>query len=138
MRRRMSLESYQAWRATFPWTDEEIACACDDAAAEAVTDFMAARCLRAANAARAGFVTGRIIRFVLPRLITVCGVCGGKALYRVGNCGRCLTHRLVRNAHVEARRQRCEARQADREAATRQRDARTLSHMALHATRRGR
>ncbi len=82
----MSDEAYAAWRATVPWTD----------------DYMRAKHRRAADWVRAGHLSSRLLGMALPFLVKTCAVCGRKALYRIGNLGRCSKHRDVKDRGLQA------------------------------------
>jgi hypothetical protein len=101
----LSDAGYKKWRDMFPWSNEEIvAClrkTADDLMAKptatAQDQFMADALLRknADALENSGRLSGRCVRLILNILITKCGVCGGKALYRKGTEGRCKQHRDV-------------------------------------------
>ena len=90
-------ERYRRWRSNIPFTDGQIADAIleDDRLnpkrndhTTQVAEYWAARC-------REGFVTARSYCRALPHLVRACGICGRKALYRIGSTGRCSRHRDV-------------------------------------------
>lgn len=88
-------ESYEAWRASVPWTDGEILEALDQALRE-MTPTAWGRVKRQAmrdHLATTGRLTRRVMREALPYLVKTCGVCGRPALYRYGCHGRCREHR---------------------------------------------
>lgn len=97
----MSQEAFRTWRSSIPFTDEQIARALEQAAYEVEgTDnraqWVKRNCLYYADLVRRlGRVTSKTLSAALPFLVTTCGLCGKRALYRVGPEGRCSTHRLV-------------------------------------------
>lgn len=86
------------WRKSIPFTDDQIADALEQLAAEvkAANPFMASHFLACATSARAGRVGGRGIIAALQVLVKTC-FCGKKALYLTGSEGRCSKHRLVKS-----------------------------------------
>lgn len=100
-------ERYKAWRATIPWTDEEIATQIEknaDAivAANPTHNAYAITVLRQRAArVRLGRVSSRDISEVIGSLASEC-FCGKKSLYRWGFEGRCSDHRMVKSEwHIE-------------------------------------
>lgn len=103
----MTAAAYHQWRARFPWSDEEFGAAFDaEAAHHAARPFLVQRYQKLAALVRAGHLMTFMLRIALPRLITRCGVCGGKALYRVGLVGLCREHKQVVPAEIAAYRAR--------------------------------
>lgn len=100
-------ERYAKWRASIPWTDQEIA---DQLIKDAVAiesgpenkgtfprllRFRAARVLK-------GHLSSWDVSRVADALVKVCW-CGKKALYRTGYEGRCSDHRLQKSPREIAR-----------------------------------
>lgn len=101
--------SYEEWRASIPWTDEEICAALEQYLERLPVErgFEAFHVRRHLERLRR---TGRLgaftLRAVLPLLITTCAVCKRKAIYRHGCKGFCSYHRLyaVRLKEQDTRR----------------------------------
>ena len=96
--RMRSLQDWLKFRATFPWTNEQIAEVHErDAAAleQAGSSFMAYRHLAMAHSCRKGRVSKAALFYALGSLIKTCSVCGKKALYRRGQKGFCSQHRTA-------------------------------------------
>lgn len=100
-------ERYKAWRATIPWTDEEIAAQIEKNADAIVAanpnhNAYAITVLRQRAArVRIGHVSSRDISEVIGSLASEC-FCGKKSLYRWGFHGRCSDHRMVKSEwHIE-------------------------------------
>ena len=109
-------DSYNRWRASVPFTDEQIAAKLEADAGLFRRDgneFMASRLERRASQVRIGRVSKFDVGRVIDTLITSCAICGKKALYRSGSGGRCSTHRLVVDSYAMRRRVRLEARESD-------------------------
>ena len=110
----MELKSYVEWRRTIPYTDDQIARALEqlakmaedgtfDARANAERRrYVADRFRLRANAVRRGRLSSRDLSYVLPLLITRCGLCDKPALYRYGAYGRCKTHKYDKPGSVAA------------------------------------
>jgi hypothetical protein len=113
-----SPESYARWRATIPYTQEQIAAALLEAAEglESLSPYVAEGYRRsAAWVTRTGRLYKAVLVKALAHLVKTCDVpdeagkpCGKKALYRAGTSGRCSAHRLVTNEWILARRRRME------------------------------
>lgn len=97
----MSVNDFQRWRATIPWTDGQIA----DAILEtpSPSEFMRHKVETAAAYVRTGRLSGPLLAMALPFLVKACELCGKKALYRIGLVGRCRAHRDVPSAAKNAR-----------------------------------
>ena len=110
--------SYDAWRATVPFTDDQIADAIEAEANDVVSvnAFKARQYRFYADRCRAGFVSSRSLGMALGRLVKSCAICGRKALYRVGSNGRCSLHRDIKSGYKIAAQERRELRSADRAA----------------------
>jgi hypothetical protein len=95
-------ERYKAWRATIPWTDEEIAAQIEKNADAIVAanpnhNAYAITVLRQRAArVRLGRVSSRDISEVIGSLASEC-FCGKKSLYRWGFHGRCSDHRMIKS-----------------------------------------
>ncbi|MHB1260362.1 MAG: hypothetical protein ACYC2H_01465 [Thermoplasmatota archaeon] len=135
--------TYDAWRASLPWTAEQIAAAHEELAAAYFNDkpdHWLGR--RLANQAlwirRTDRFSSAMLRQALPILIKTCDVveagvrCGGTALYRTANEGRCKRHRLVPAAAALARARRLDARFSERDDETSSRDKVLRARWALH------
>ena len=134
--RRYTPEGYRQWRATLPWTDEEFEMACLAEAAASPTVFLRQRYEQWAGLARRGWICGFMLRVAIPRLVKRCALCGKKALYRLGNEGRCRTHRDVAERYTAARQQRFAAKAAEVQAQHTSFDDRDLSTQSLRQTRK--
>ena len=122
---------YEKWRQGVGFTDEEIARALEADAMDTPVPFLKTRYLYLAEKARRGFVSRMMIIQTLPRLITHCGICGKKALYRTANEGRCSTHRYIPARPAQERDARLEARQASFEAEAEDKNHRLMKREKL-------
>lgn len=103
--------SYKRWRASIPYSDEEIAKAMEEAALASTHGFQRNNALYYAKLIRwRGVVSAKSLRVALPFLVKICAVCGAKALYRQGNYGRCREHREVPEYEVLQRTRRLDER----------------------------
>lgn len=108
-----SEDTYKAWRATIKWTDEQIAAALNEYA-----DMMPAKAkyfgdvarLEAAYLLRTGSLSAAVLGKALNLLVRKCDICGRKALYRLGQKGRCSEHRHVPEHHTTAKQKRMDAK----------------------------
>lgn len=92
-------ESYEAWRASVQFSNEQIADALARAFADGPSnDFIEKRHRSAIAYVRTGHLTSKLLAIALPYLVTTCVVCGKKALYRWGSTGRCRAHRDIKTA----------------------------------------
>lgn len=92
------VERYKRWRATIPYTDEQIIEALKEAIkgqAQFFQKVYQGKTERNFERLKEGKVSQAIIRFVLPYLIKKCNICGKTALYRYGMYGRCREHKFV-------------------------------------------
>ena len=121
---------YQQWRATVPWTNEEIALALEATAAVRAHEFTKQYWLTRAAAVRRDRVRNRDLAEALPFLIRRCAVCGKRALYRSGNSGFCREHKYSKDVYAEAKRKRMEYGRTIRE---QEQDARMKSLRSSHA-----
>lgn len=88
----------EKWRAGIPWSNAEIADAIDQAA-DIVVPYNRERLREVAAYLRSsGRLSSRMLRVALPILVTTCGLCDRRALYRIGKVGRCRVHRDVGEA----------------------------------------
>jgi hypothetical protein len=118
----MSEEAYRRFRATIPFSDEQIAAVLDELADEAPptrrdgrpSKWTAEMYRRLAFQVRAGHMSGGIIRIVADRLVKTCP-CGRPALYRFGMAGRCSAHKAEKPGWQAVRETRMDAFLADRE-----------------------
>lgn len=87
--------TFEEWRASIPFTDEQILSAFAEAAREYGANSVKAgnRFEGFAASLREGRLSSVALRSVLPYLVKVCHVCGKKALYRHGVLGACSAHR---------------------------------------------
>lgn len=88
--------TFDEWRASIPFSNEQIAAALDRAAAESATHAPKTAAKYQALAARlreTGRPWAQLVRAALPYLVTKCAVCGKKALYRIEALGACSAHR---------------------------------------------
>lgn len=116
-------DQYASWRASIPFTDEDIASAIDAEAAALLASnrYHGAQTLTyVASRVRIGRVSGFAIRVAMDRLVTKCALCSKKALYRIGHEGRCSEHKtirpgwaVVREANMDNRHIRAERMLAD-------------------------
>lgn len=132
---------FRRWRATIPYTDQQIADALETlaAAVESEDPFLAAIYRRHRQFAIQGRISAKMLGCVLPELIKRCALCEGRALYRIGNEGRCRKHKFVKDSHAEARKQRFMARghsEDQRRAGVDDNTLRTLSLKALKTKHR--
>lgn len=106
---RTRAEGYARWRATVPFTDEQIASALEMVASEwlaAGEPFKAERYQRLAAFTRTGKLLRVALSQALPYLILKCAMCDRKALYRHGSEGRCRLHRAVTTDYIAGRESR--------------------------------
>lgn len=109
----LSFQSYDEWRASVPFTDDQIAAALEQCAVEQETlghTFLSARYRRLADRAREGHVYSQSLRLALPLLVTHCALCDRKALYRRGTEGRCQIHKSVGTVYDAIRQERVRQR----------------------------
>lgn len=117
----MTAEQWDAWRATIPFTNEQIVGALRQAAAEIVANNPPSADGRppyqarhytfiADHIERTGKFKHRWFADALPYLIHHCAICGKKAWYRIGPEGRCRAHRTVSTPYVRTLQRRLEAR----------------------------
>lgn len=108
----MRFKSYQEWRDTIPWTAKQIADAlrlCVPAHSQ--NNFMRERYRQWADRIESGGpVTSRALGEALPFLVATCEFCERKALYRLGNVGRCSKHRDVKDDYMERKKKRLNRR----------------------------
>lgn len=130
--------TYEEWRATIPFTNEQIVAAMREHAKIQMTPYWVERWNGFADhIEKTGRVGKAALGAALPFLVKYCAVCGKKALYRVGCEGRCSGHRFVVQAAVaRARAERNRVGDADRERAGR--DQALLNKQSLQRNRNGR
>jgi hypothetical protein len=130
--------SYEQWRSTVPWTDEQIAAALEQEAdsVEVANAWLARRYRHHASRVMVGRLSLASLRVAIGRLVTACGICGKKALYITGSEGRCSAHRLIKSHAAAERSARVEARATDGEATKRGDDGRALDGLAAASTRK--
>jgi hypothetical protein len=105
---------YQRWRATVPWTTEEIVTALREIAGAESSDFLKHRWNFYANyVERTGKFSAMVLSMALPILIKKCALCGKTALYRLANEGRCREHKMVPAESAQERRRRIDLGSAD-------------------------
>lgn len=134
------LERFQRWREIVPWTNEEIAVVLDSFAAQCDLDgneFLAARNRYQAAWVRSGNLSSNLLGKVLSHLIKTCAVCGKTALFRKGNYGFCRIHKHVTPIAVDIRREREEARSADKAKQQRSFDAVCKKRSSLRSAKAG-
>jgi hypothetical protein len=111
----LSQGSIETWRATIPWTDDQISAALDAEAEETERandtrgggSWLSDKLRRAAAHLRSTHrLSSWMLRYAVPRLVKSCGICGKTALYRYGSAGRCREHRKVVPERVELNRAR--------------------------------
>ena len=104
--------TYHEWRATVPYTDEQIATAlensisepraCDKPAMRGMVQRLHARramCLASAEYLRkTGRLTAKMLYYAGAGLAKTCRICGKPAFYRYGADGRCEQHKTARPA----------------------------------------
>ena len=89
---------YGRWRASLPWSDDDICAALELYASDCRRRWGDSDCIdRRLAFNKQGVRMGRLSRFILgkalPYLVKSCHVCGKTALYRRGNHGACRLHR---------------------------------------------
>jgi hypothetical protein len=142
MRRRPSSEAdaerwFADWRQTIPFTTEQLASAMEQELAEFPGTGTHPGYLRARiEVIRAGgrFSVREYTRYMLPRLIKLCAICGGRALYRQGSEGRCRAHKDQLTRGVFERNKRFDERSGAIEEARREQDTRDLRLTSFKAT----
>jgi hypothetical protein len=113
-----------AWRAKFPWSNEEVVAALEEIV-NATEGTWRLQCSayhlrRAADfIRRTGRVTGWAMRQALPVLIRTCATCGAKATHRIGVEGRCRLHKDEAEARLIRMSVLYNSRAEDREQASR-------------------
>lgn len=102
----MVFNSYEEWRATVPWTAKQIADVMRLVVhANDTTGYKKEQYRKwADHVEKTGRISSRALGVALPFLITKCELCERKALYRLGNVGRCSKHRDVKSAAHERQR----------------------------------
>ena len=111
----MQQQGYDRWRATIPWTDDQIVNELIECSIRQPVDFLKVRLRLDANfIATTGRLSGRILSKVLPGLIKVCEFCQKPALYRYGVRGRCAMHRDRRPGYVAVNEESRVLRSSDR------------------------
>jgi hypothetical protein len=104
-------QRYQRWRASVPWTDDQIACAIEEQASHLPLGPMRSTMILAAADVRDGErISIKIFSWAVPVLVTTCGICGKPAMYRMGTIGRCSAHRDVPTKGFLHRRRTFDAR----------------------------
>jgi hypothetical protein len=100
--------AYQSWRASIPFTDEQIITALDESANTIQNDYIRRRAIDANNYfARTRRLSQYLFALAAPFLIKTCNVCADtgktrKALYRTVHEGRCSEHRHIKHSyHIE-------------------------------------
>jgi hypothetical protein len=122
-------DAYRRWRATVPWTDAQVIAVIRQAAAEKDDPFYRQKLTDWANYLETvGHITAHALSFALPALVTHCGCCHRKALYRTGNSGRCSVHRDVPDAKAQERQARLTERSQAIQRHKAQADTRDLGH----------
>lgn len=128
-----NLGHFRAWRSNIGWTNAEIVAAlrahADEVAALhpgwdtprgfRMTPIALGYAIQAIERSRSeadylertGRLKGKVFKFILPRLITTCLLCGKKALYRQGDEGRCFEHRYVESHYSKLRKARLRDKQ---------------------------
>jgi hypothetical protein len=117
--------TYDAWRASIPWSTAQIVAALDAESARVPTEFLREkRMAQARRLEQTGRLSTRILNAVLPALITQCvgPDCSRPALYRIGTRGYCRIHKTSPNAALPERAARRERDNTDREHAAREVD----------------
>jgi|SRR5581483_5136499 len=131
----MSDDAYRRWRASVPWTNEQIAQAFEqliaNIPAQYADGYIVRGYQRCIDHARRGHITSRMLSIVLPLLVTTCALCGKKALYRRGNEGRCTAHKQVPERFSSARVARLERLRMAREQEIRVFDARDKARRSV-------
>jgi hypothetical protein len=127
----------KAWRASIPFTDEQIAAAIETAGIETGNEHLQARYQGSADFVRR---TGRLTRWILGvalhRLVVRCEFCDKTALYRVGSAGRCSAHKGITSAYKAAARARWEARSEMVGQERKASDQRDLAQRSVRASRK--
>lgn len=141
-----SSEQVAKWRASLPWSDEEIAAALRRLADEFESNgeqFMAIAYRNKAEwLLRTHMLYSTILRMAIPELIKTCNVvegdavCGKTALYRTGTNGRCRKHRMVTCQEADARRRRIEERSSHEEREGKIIDRQDRARRSLHEARK--
>lgn len=97
---------YAIWRASIPWSNDQIACALEARVAESpLGDYRSLLITVAAQVRDGERFSKKVLNWALPLLVTTCGICGKSALYRMGTMGRCSLHRDAATAGVRYRQQ---------------------------------
>ena len=135
-------ESYQLWRSKIPWTDEEIVSALERSKADIALLTSEARRIylmnlttRSIDQVRRGRLSRNVLVFVLPFLVTKCKICGKKAIYRMGNEGRCSGHRDVRSVGFEWNLKQHDLRSAKISEKREENERRFLNGLKYHRAR---
>jgi hypothetical protein len=130
----MTLNSYEDWRNTVPWTNAQIVEAMRAEAEVHPSEFRRVAIHKWADHIEStGRLSSKALGMVLGRLVTTCEFCERKALYRLGNVGRCSKHRDVKHEHTDERSKRHEFRSAMFERSRKAFDYRQLSQIAHHS-----
>jgi hypothetical protein len=129
----MTFNSYEDWRNTVPWTNAQIVEAMRAEADVHPSEFRRVAIRKwADHVETTGRLSAKALGFVLGRLVTVCEFCERKALYRLGNVGRCSKHRDIKNEHTEARARRLQFKHAMMERRQKAFDRNQLEALSHH------
>ena len=134
------LDRFQRWRATVPYTNEDIARVFIAMSVEIEQEnaFMAKRYLQTADWIRAGHLSMKVVNAALPALINKCALCGKRALYRYGYEGRCRDHKYNATVGMAKRTEIVEKRSSDIAAAVAAIDRAVKTNKTKHQLHRGR
>lgn len=130
-------DGFARWRATVPFTDEQIIAALLEHAARCPPGSGEARdhAFWADVVKRTG-LTAKAYRRALPILVKTCAICGKKALYRMGSEGRCSAHRSQLTRGAVYTRDLCRQKSASIEAAKKRSDYKALAEARQRSLRK--
>ena len=136
----MTVEQYQAWRKTIPFSDAEIARGLLAHLATLTAglhqpshlEYVRVKTKRLIASVLRGHVSGPAVRYALPHLVVSCGVCGKPALYRHFAYGLCRAHKTFVPAPERVRRTALHTKQAAMEGVDREFDR----HIARYGRKR--
>lgn len=132
-------DRYAAWRASVPFTNEQIADVLleeADELREQGNEYLALNREYLAAQAIRNRVSRVALRHALPRLVRWCAVCGKTALYRYGSSGRCRAHRLALDCYFERKLKRLDACSGFLEAMAKKRAIADISAERFRRTKR--
>ncbi len=129
----MTFTSYEDWRNNVPWTNAQIVEAMRAEADAHPSEFRRAAIRKwADHVETTGRLSSKALGLALARLVVKCEFCERKALYRLGNVGRCSKHRDIKHEHTEQKARRLAFKAAMLERKRKAFDYAQLAYIAHH------